>query len=311
MSDGKKGAHGAAGDITPAQVARVWSDAARLRQHPEYSELLGSPTVRERVVAFGRDFTGNPPMRWTLGSSLAAVVLVAVCVAFFDRSDYSTRVAEIRELPLSDGSVLTLGAKSELDVRFTETERTVRLDRGEAFFSVAHNAARPFVVIAGDMRIRVVGTQFNVAYDGRRARVTVLKGEVQVTTEGGKIARLFNGGEVSTPVRLLANQRIEAEDSAPPGAPETLQGTQVCSWCQGRLDYQDAPLSEIVADANRYYHGRIVIATPALGAERLTTSFGASQIDEMLDTLSGSLSATVERRADGTVELARKHGVAH
>lgn len=305
MSEGKKGAHGAVGDIAPEHVARVWSDAARLKEHPEYAELLGSPTVRERVVAFWRDLIVNPPARWALGSTLAAVVLVGACVAIFDRSDYSTRVAEVRELPLDDGSVLTLGAKSELDVRFTETERTVRLDRGEAFFSVAHNAARPFVVIAGDTRIRVVGTQFNVAYDGRRARVTVLRGEVQITSEGGRIARLFHAGEVATPVRLLANQRIDAEDSAPPGAPETLQGTQVCSWCQGRLDYREAPLSDIVADANRYYHGQIVIVTPDLGAERLTTSFSASQIEEMLDTLPGSLSVTVERRADGTVELAR------
>lgn len=311
MSDRKKGPHGAAGDVAPAQVARVWSDAARLKQHPDYAELLGSPTFRERVVACWRGLTINPPTRWALGSTLAAVMLVGACVAIFGRSDYSTRVAEIRELPLSDGSVLTLGAKSELDVRFTDTERIVRLDRGEAFFSVAHNAARPFVVIAGDTRIRVVGTQFNVAYDGRRARVTVLKGEVQITSETGKIARLFHGGEVSTPVRLLANQRIDAEDSAPPGAPETLQGTHVCSWCQGRLDYQDAPLSDIVADANRYYSAEVVIATPALGAERLTTSFRASQIDEMLDTLPGTLSITVKRRVDGTVELAPKSGVGH
>ncbi len=90
-------------------------------------------------------------MRWKANASFAgsssgcvvAVVAVATWVAFFDRSDYSTQVAEIRELPLGDGSVLTLGAQSALDVRFTETERIVRLDRGEAFFSVAHNAARP------------------------------------------------------------------------------------------------------------------------------------------------------------------------
>lgn len=311
MSGGKKEGHEAVSDVTPARVARVWSDAARLKQHPEYAELLGSPSVRERVVLLLRDLTGNAPTRWAFGTTLAATALVIACVVLLARPDYSTQVAEIRELPLVDGSVLTLGAKSELDVRFTDTERTVRMDRGEAFFSVAHNSARPFVVIAGDTRVRVVGTQFNVAYDGRRARVTVVKGEVQVSSEGGSIAQLFHADEVSSPVRLLANQRLDTENGAPLGAPETLQAAQVCSWCQGRLAYQDAPLSDIVADANRYYDGQIIIATPALGAERLTTSFRASQIDEMLDTLEETLSITVERRAGGTVELTSKKDADH
>lgn len=294
------------------QVAQVWDDAARLKEHPAYADLLGTPTLRERLVAFWRSLTAyrptlTPSPQWAVATVLAVMVLAGawylVPSAPGPTPAYATQVAEVREVALDDGSVVTLGGRSALDVEFTSAERTVRLDSGEAFFSVSHDAARPFVVLAGDTRIRVVGTKFNVNYDGDRVRVSVLEGVVEVMRADGSTERIASGTASPPLVRLTAGQQIVAANDAPLQAPEPVRSAPPGAWREGRLDYQDAPLSEIVADANRYRSGEIRIMSPSLASERLTTSFRTSQIDQMLDSLPETLPLTMRRNPDGSVEL--------
>lgn len=287
----------------------AWQEAAHLKEHPAYAELLGTPTVRERFFALwhrlGETHLGiaAPSPRWAL-AALAAVVLLSG--AWFLRPhgpDYATRVAEIRDVRLNDGSVVTLGARSALDVDFTPAERTVRLTSGEAFFSISHDVSRPFVVLAGDKRIRVVGTKFNVNYDGRHIRVSVQQGIVDVMR--GTAPHDAGRAPPADSVRLVAGQQIAAAAAGPLEAPEPLRGAEPGAWRSGRLNYQDASLAEIVSDANRYRAQAIRIASPSLANERLTTSFSISQIDQMLETLPNTLPVVVKRDADGSIALQR------
>lgn len=309
----------AANDAAFRHVAQAWNEAAQLKDHPAYAELLGTPTLRERAVGFWRELTAWPPQlvpgpRWAVAGALAVMILAGTWFLVpgaptpVPAPVYETQVAEIRQVPLNDGSVVTLGGRSSLDVvDFTASERTVRLAGGEAFFSVAHDADRPFVVLAGDTRIRVVGTKFDVRYDGRQVRVSVLEGIVEVTRADGSIERVMEAPAIPT-VRLTAGQQLVAASTIPLQAPEPVRGAQPGAWRDGRLDYQDAPLSEIIADANRYRQGEIRIVSPALANERLTTSFRTSQVDQMLETLPETLPLTVRRNPDGSVELRGRPG---
>jgi transmembrane sensor len=297
-------------DAAFRNAAQAWDGAALLKHSPTYADLLGTPTLRERVVAWWHSVTEFRPQfapsRGFAFASVLAVVIVTGALFLTPREpDFSTQVAEIRDVPLDDGSVVTLGAKSALDVKFSQDERTVRLAGGEAFFSVSKNAARPFVVLAGDTRIRVVGTKFNVNYDGGRVRVSVLEGVVEVMRGDGGTERVTSGNTSGSMVKLIAGQQVVALDSVPLPKAEPLNGAEPGVWREGRLSYQDAPLSEIVADANRYRAGQIRIMSPLLTNERLTTSFRTSQIDQMLDTLPDTLPLIVQRKPDGSIELRR------
>jgi len=293
-------------------VAQAWEDAAQLKSHPAYADLLGAPTLRERIVATWHWLLGSfqwaPVPRMAFASILAAAILAGAWFLVPGNPEYvSTQIAEVRDVPLDDGSVVTLGARSSLEVAgFSSTARTVRLARGEAFFSIAHDTTHPFVVLAGDTRIRVVGTKFNVRYDGGQVRVSVAEGIVEVTHADGSSEHIGRTGALASSVTLTAGQQVAVANTAPLPAPVTLQGASPGAWREGRLDYQDAPLSEIVADANRYRTGQIRIASPSLASERLTTSFGTTQIDQMLATLPETLPLTVQRNPDGTVNLIRR-----
>lgn len=301
----------AAHDAAFRHVAQAWDDAAQFKSHPAYADLLGTPTLRERVVAAWRwlgDALHWAPTPRLAFASVAAVVILAGAWFLIPRSPQyvTTQIAEVRNVPLDDGSVVTLGGRSSLNVTgFTNTARTVRLASGEAFFSIAHDTAHPFVVLAGDTRIRVVGTKFNVRYDGGQVRVSVVQGIVEVMHADGSSERI---GETSPAhaVRLIAGQQLAVSNTAPLPAPITVQGASPGTWREGRLDYQDAPLSEIVADANRYRAGEIRIASPSLAGERLTTSFRTTQIDQMLATLPETLPLTVQRNPDGTIDLRQR-----
>lgn len=295
-------------DAAFRNATQAWDDAALLKHSPAYADLLGTPTLRERVVGWWHDLTEFRPQfapsRGLAFASVLAVMIVAGALLLVPRGpDFSTQVAEIRNVPLDDGSVVTLGAKSALDVKFSNEERTVRLAGGEAFFSVSRNAARPFVVLAGDTRIRVVGTKFNVNYDGERVRVSVLEGVVEVMREDGGVKQVTSGNTSGSVVKLVAGQQVVAFAAAPLAKAEPLNGAEPGAWREGRLSYQDAPLSEIVADANRYRAGQIKIMSPSLAHERLTTSFRTSQIDQMLGTLPDSLPLVVQRKPDGSIVL--------
>ncbi|WP_216635600.1 FecR family protein [Croceicoccus bisphenolivorans] len=302
---------------SPEALCRVWEDAASLGRHPRYAELLGPPTLRERFVAWTRRIGGimaGPPVardrpRFAMAALAALFVLGSVWMLRPASPVFETQIAEVREIPLKDGSLVTLGGHSALNVAFSPSERTVQLTRGEAFFSVSPDRNRPFVVLVGGQRIRVVGTKFNVNFDGKRVHVSVMEGVVQVApdTAGEHPENPQPEPGAQGYVTLVAGQKLSAGSSGQ-ARPEPLGG-EAGTWRSGHLDYHDAALGQIIADARRYYPHPIEIASPALASEHLTTSFSASQVDQMLDTLPDILPLTVDREADGSVTLRRRSAV--
>ncbi|MEJ1963522.1 MAG: FecR domain-containing protein [Gammaproteobacteria bacterium] len=118
----------------------------------------------------------------------AAILLCAVLGAAWyvwpSGSSYRTPVGGLASVPMEDGSRITLNTDSQIRVDLTVKERRVELQQGEAFFEVAHDASRPFIVRAGNKRVIAVGTRFSVRREANDVRVVVTEGKVRVETEG-------------------------------------------------------------------------------------------------------------------------------
>ena len=207
--------------------------------------------------------------------------------------------------PLDDGSVVTLGARSRMDVRFTGRERRVTLLTGVAYFDVAPQAARPFVVTAGQTHVRVAGTQFDVKRAPRAVHVAVREGLVEVvrTADG-------DAGPDDAPAAdrrmLAAGQRVVAPARAPLSDVLAADLDVLGAWRTGQLSYENARLGEIVADLNRHSDRPIRLTAPELADIRLTTAFRTSEIDVVLDVLAASQPIEVIRSDWGPVLLRPK-----
>jgi transmembrane sensor len=136
--------------------------------------------------------------RFTIAASLAAVLAIGGVFLHSQIGLYTAGFGEQRTLTLADGSVVTLNTESQIKVDFSEKRRSIELQKGEAFFRVAHDASRPFFVDAKDAIVRAVGTQFNVKIAPQDTVVSVVDGVVNVS---------LNNDSSSAVSRLLPSLR--------------------------------------------------------------------------------------------------------
>lgn len=203
----------------------------------------------ENVVPFASR-PKPPARRWVWTGLVTTAAAAAVAVAVLPQltrptfTDYATKRGETREVTLADGSRLTLGGATTLRVRLTRAQRDVTLVDGEASFDVAHLEDRPFVVVAGDREVRVLGTEFNILNHDDRLAVTVRRGLVSVS-----------GGQDGA-VRLAKGQQLIHTRGSAPSLVRTADPDAAFAWKSGKLVYRETPLTEVVADLNRY------VATP-------------------------------------------------
>lgn len=275
-----------------AEALRTWRDLAAMRGSEQYRALLGTPTLRERMVSALR----GP--RWAaLAVGLAAIVAFVWLgfsldvLPFLHRpTQVATQLAEVREMTLPDGTRIVLGAQSQIDFLVTGKTRHATVISGDAFFAVAHDATRPFVVETGDYTVRVLGTQFEIRRRPDTVRVAVSEGRVAVKRVDMEDASVLMSGAAWT----AGSGGVEVRP---------VDAMDVGAWRSGRLVYDNAALRDIVADANRYTRSHIVVVDPQLETLRLTTSFRTSQVDGMVETLQAALPLVAERRANGDILL--------
>jgi transmembrane sensor len=204
---------------------------------------------------------------WIVAGGIAAAAALVVALTPLSlisptpTQSYGTSKAEHRTLKLADGSIVDLNAGSGLQVSLGPRERRVVMGQGEAVFDVAHDAARPFIISAGDRNVRVVGTRFDVRRRDGRLSVSVERGVVEVEPADGSAGRGF---------RLHPGQRLDHLEGAAGVALSRVDPLQVESWKSGRLIYRDRPLSEVVADLNQQFAKPITIEDPALGETKIS-----------------------------------------
>lgn len=239
----------------------------------------------------------------------AAVVTLAAIGLWFSgpfRNDpgeahYETDIGELRSLTLSDGSHIQLNAVSNLSAKVNETERELRLKDGEALFRVAKDAAHPFRVHTPQATIEAKGTQFNVNVTNGRTVVSLIEGLVLITRPGGSSHRgggsiLLNPGE----------QVLIAEHATTLPQPHRVDLKSTVAWTEHRLEFEDTPLSEVIAEFNRYSREPFVIEDPTLGAIRITLSFDSQNVQTFADALAANGTLRVVHQASGAWLIERK-----
>jgi transmembrane sensor len=207
---------------------------------------------------------------------------------------YRTAVGARSSFKLPDGSVATLDTDSAVQVDFSAQERTVRLLKGQALFEVAKHRPIPFRVYAGDRRITAVGTQFDVRLDGRRLRVTLIEGRINVADAAPQQSP-------HTHMTLTPGEELD-EQAGQSMLVTRADVAKVQSWKDGLVVFEDEPLSEAVAELNRYSAKAIVIGDPSISNLRVTGVFNTDQSDRFAQILTETfpVSATYDS-ATGTV----------
>jgi len=247
------------------------------------------PATADRPRRLGR-------RRWLQAAAIAAVAApVAIVASRPDLwADHRTAAGERRTVTLADGSTVELAGKSALSLSFSATERRLRLVAGEAFFTVAADPARPFVVEAGEGRIRALGTAFNVKLSDETVIVTVTEHRVEVSTGPDSRVQVEEGQQVRYVAHALEAPR-----------PADLRAVQ--GWRRDRLVFQDASLGEVVADLERCRGGRIILTDSRLRALPVTAVFDVRQTDAALDTIAGILPIRLHRMTDWLVVLSPRN----
>jgi transmembrane sensor len=278
-------------------------DEAWRRAELVWSALGRTAQAREGAWRTAETPARSGPGRFAAATAIAACLAAAVLGVTLVGPDLSgsrikTRTAQVRTVDLADGSRVFVGARSSMDVRIDGDERRVVLKDGEAFFEVAHDAGRPFTVVTDDAVVRVTGTRFDVRRTRYGTQVSVLDGRVEVRRK-----TLLPASAPTAPDRVLTQgEQVRVERGEAP-QPVVQAPVEAGAWRRGRLLYNNAPLREIVADANRYSDHPIRLSDPAIGELRVTVSFRSDAVGDLVANLDQALPIRAERRLDGGVTL--------
>lgn len=222
------------------------------------------------------------PMRWMAIAAGLALVLSAV---WFLRQDTATSIEAVaatetpRDKTLSDGSAVSINQYSSLTTQFSTRKRKVSL-KGEAFFAVAPNPDRPFVVEVQKVTVTVLGTKFNV--DNRsnpeQVIVSVEEGKVKVAS-AGKEEILLAGDQA---IIDLVNGMIQLRQTKPV--------ENVTAWASKKFVFEDTPLSKVIPELEKVYQVKISLSNPALENCRLHVRFDEESIEHIMVVLAETFS---------------------
>jgi transmembrane sensor len=253
------------------QMQRLWDQFPEATNATSYSLHVGTQHNYRRTL-----------IRWAASVLLLVGVVGWFALRYPQIQELETPVGEQRRVTLVDGSHLDLGPASRASTRFTLLRREVQLDRGQAFFAVAHDALRPFVVRVNGLTVTAVGTAFDVRIGSSSTVVTVSEGRVSVAPGASEAGR---GRSISPEtVHAGVGQRVTLSKSEPRLTVVTVDPTVAGSWREGTLLFVGEPLDEVVSEVNRYSARPIVVA-PAVAQTRFTGTVSGTNVGDWLKAL--------------------------
>jgi transmembrane sensor len=220
--------------------------------------------------------------------------------------------ANYRQEALPDQSTMDLNRGAHAVVQFSATERRVLLVQGEAQFNVARSA-RPFVVRAGGVDVRAIGTVFNVKLSGPTVEVLVTQGVVQVVQEPAfRPAAAEAGSAVRAAPAVLAEmsagQRATIAVAAAVAPPQVIPASdqeieRLLEWKPRLLDFESTPLAEVVDTFNRRNGAQLVLADDALRELPIVASIRSDNVEGFVRLLEATMAVRAERRRNGEIVL--------
>ncbi|MES3150842.1 FecR family protein [Sphingomonas faeni] len=267
------------------EVERLWADSARLSSDPDILAALTQAQQDDETVRL-------PSSGVRLAVILAAIAAL-IMLGFFaigallPTPTYRTAVGETSVAKLEDGSRIQLDTDSSLTSDFRKNVRHVSLVRGQAYFDVAHDPQRPFVVDVGQgATVTAVGTSFDVQRLNDRSRVYLASGSV-VIRRGAQTLAILKAGE-----------RVEFQSVGPASSVDRSVAT-LTVWRERRLSFDETPLGEAVIDMNRYTKSPIVLNSASGGTALMNGEFSVDDPKGFvgaINTLFGPGTATISSR---------------
>jgi transmembrane sensor len=259
----------------------IWEESANLR----------------RITPFAGQSPTPPRGRPLVAMAAAAALLMSLAVVFWLMPKaMSTDVGEQRLVALKDGTHVFLNTATQLEVKYDSNVRLVELRTGEALFDVAKKPNWPFVVVAGDRKIRALGTSFVVRRDDTQTAVTLVEGTVTVTADAPRPPAFRSSvtpsnAEVFT---LTPGQRLTFR--AGQARLDTTPLDKAVAWRRGEIIFDDTPLSAAVSELNRYSKDRLIVEQPAAQAMLVTGLFQTGDSMSFAHAVAESFGLTVKER---------------
>lgn len=231
---------------------------------------------------------------WAFAASLMAVIGLGAANFWGGQptqvavSTFATTVGANETVALSDGSKIELNTATQVRTAVSNEAREIWLDRGEAYFEVAHREGQPFVVHAGARKVTVLGTKFSVRLDGDKVSVAVSEGRVRVDDEANPAAvrsAIITGGDLAMARGSSTLIAVRAEDKV----------QQALAWRDGMLSFSDTTLADAAAEFSRYGPRPIVVTDPNVAAIRIDGAFQADNVDAFLRLLNDAYGLRVDR----------------
>jgi transmembrane sensor len=271
--------------------------ALSLQHDPELKAIAQQAKAARAATAKPRpaapSFLQRPRTRWTLGLAFAALLAAATYAWQVRAPSYATPIGGQLEAQLADGTRIRLNTNSALKVRFDGRTRRVELLRGQAFFDVAHDASKPFIVTAGAAEVRAVGTRFDVRRDGDGVKVVLTQGKVLVSERGVSTA----------PTALAPGQSVRAGGKIGVSRPVAADTDAATGWTLGHLTFRSTPLPEAVAEINRYSRDKIVLGEDIPAEARVNGVFAIDKPGEFVAAVTTLYGLKREQRPNGDTEL--------
>jgi transmembrane sensor len=257
------------------------------------------------VEARGGFFDSRPMRFAAVAAGLALVAVVGVIANFVLASNtIETHLSEWRKVQLADGTQVSVGANTLLEVDYSQGVRRIQLRRGEAMFSVTKDPSRPFIVYAGGAVVRAVGTRFGVERRADAVEITVAEGRVAVV-RGDQAAALEKAVDMRIAIPLTQDQRVEIRVNAPSVTPqvETVNSTSALAWANGQLVFQNATLGEAVQEFNRRNQIQIEVDDPTVAAWHVCCVFDAADPEAFAKLVATDDAIELVRKGPNTLRL--------
>lgn len=293
---------------------------------------LGAQAQRATTPSIARNRTWSA-WRWDFKGWMPRMATAGLCAAVIGASllgwehwrqqpvfgqSYATARGQQLTVSLPDtdattaarGSKLQLDTATRLDATLYRNRRVVQLADGQAMFSVFSDPSKPFHVLAGALRITVVGTQFSVRHtasglNAGKTVVAVQEGRVQVTrlvpqAGQGKTTAPDMSASYGIPIELTAGQTVTADDDGSISPVATVAPQSIAAWRDGRISFDQTPLAQAIAEFERYGRTGLVALDPEVAAMRVGGSYGLRQFQRFAETLPQVLPVRLVAKGDAT-----------
>lgn len=276
------------------KVSRTWGELGwAVDETPSVDELVAAARAESdeaQIIPLAVAPAAVAKRQWRRPFALAATVVLTLGVLAWFAADrwwspqrLQTAIGEQRSIMLSDGSIAHLNTDSQIQLRFDSTQRRIELLRGEARFSVARDAARPFIVTTDQAAVRALGTVFNVQTSAGQTSVAVIEGRVAVTRPAQETLPAL--APTVARLELKAGQHASVTEGGgilPDTGPSV---EQALAWSERQLVFRDEPLSRVIVQFNRYHEHPIRIEDAELATLRINGVFDTRDSASLIEYL--------------------------